>query len=162
MKTLKIAFIGHRKVTQKNELKKKLKKVIYTLINEEDAEIFLFGGKGQFDEVSLAAVTELKQKYFPLIERIYVRAIYEQITDDYKSFLLLFYDKTFYPKEVKGARYFSYVKRNEVMIDMCDILITYYDKNYPSLTGLKSGTKVAVEYAIKKHKRIINLFEYEQ
>ena len=43
------------------------------------------------------------------------------------------------------------------MIDKCDILVTYYDKDYKLLKGKAAATKNAVEYALKANKRIINL-----
>lgn len=46
------------------------------------------------------------------------------------------------------------------MIDMCDVVLTYYDKNYNLPQG-KSGTRVAIEYAIKKKKRVVNIFDTE-
>ena len=74
-------------------------------------------------------------------------------------------NETFFPEGVSGAGYRSYIKRNQAMIDICDILITYYDKGYKPTNRLrisrKSGTGIAFEYAIKKNKRIINLYEQD-
>ncbi len=159
MKTKTVAFIGHRCVNNVNEVKEKIKKALTELIEEENAETFLFGSKSVFDDLCLAAVTELKEKFYPLIKRVYVRSSYEVISDFYKSYLLTAYDETFYPYEVKNAGYRSYVRRNEIMINMCDILVTYYDGDYRLLKGRTSGTKYAVEYALKKNKKIINLHE---
>ena len=47
------------------------------------------------------------------------------------------------------------------MIDRCDILVTYFDKDYCLADKKKSGTRIAVEYAQKKHKHIINIFEFK-
>ena len=47
------------------------------------------------------------------------------------------------------------------MIDRCDILVTYFDKDYCLADEKKSGTRIAVEYAQKKHKHIINIFELQ-
>lgn len=47
------------------------------------------------------------------------------------------------------------------MIDRCDILVTYFDKDYCLADEKKSGTRIAVEYAQKKHKHIINIFEFK-
>ena len=61
MKTMTVAFIGHRNLRQNRETAKIINTVIYKLINEVNAETFLFGGVGHFDDVSLAVVTYLKQ-----------------------------------------------------------------------------------------------------
>ncbi|MGN1316911.1 MAG: hypothetical protein ACI4VW_07615 [Acutalibacteraceae bacterium] len=48
------------------------------------------------------------------------------------------------------------MKRNYEMIDKSHFCIVYYDKaNIP--TNRKSGTKIALDYAIKKQKQIIAL-----
>ena len=153
-----VAFIGHRKIDKAKEFIQKLKEVVNALIDVEGADTFLFGSRSVFNELSLDVVSKLKE-YYPLIKRVYVRAEYEFIDELYTDYLLMSYDETFFPKSVSGAGYRSYVKRNQVMIDMCDVLITYYDRDYRLLTGKMSGTKYAVEYAMKKHKRIINLNE---
>ena len=161
MKTMTVAFIGHRNLRQNRETAKIINTVIYKLINEVNAETFLFGGVGHFDDVSLAVVTYLKQKYFPLIQRINIRSRYPTISNMYKSFLLTMYDDTVFPEELIGAGRCTYVKRNQIMIDRCDILVTYFDKDYCLADEKKSGTKIAVEYAQKKHKHIINIFEFK-
>ena len=53
----------------------------------------------------------------------------------------------------------SYIERNQAMIIDSDFCVFYYDKNYVPLTKTNSGTKIAYEYAKKKMKRTINLFE---
>lgn len=159
MEALKVAFIGHREIKNADEVTIKLKNIISALIEEENAKIFLFGSKSCFDDLCLAVVTQLKEKYYPFIERIYVRSTYEYINESYEKYLLRSYDKTFYPSAVKGAGYRSYVKRNQIMIDTCDVLVTYYDKDYRPLYGKSSGTKTAVGYALKIKKRIINAFD---
>jgi len=42
-------------------------------------------------------------------------------------------------------------KRNEWMVDNCDVLLSMFD-------GSSGGTKNCVDYAIKKDKRMVNLF----
>lgn len=160
MKITTVAFIGHRQIKDGKEVKQKLKKVISNLIEEENAETFLFGSKSYFDALCLMVTTQLKEKFYPLIKRVYIRARDEIISELYKDYLLGIYDDTIYPYRVKGAGYRSYVVRNYIMIDMCDVVVTYFDKDYKLLKGSTSGTKLAIEYALKKNKRIINLYEY--
>lgn len=155
---MQVAFIGHRKIEKTEILKRKLTDVITALIEEERADTFLFGSKSAFDDICLEVVTQLK-KYYHHIKRIYVRSIYEYIDQSYARYLLTLYDQTFFPDKVSGAGYRSYVKRNQVMIDACDVLITYFNKDYQLSAGKRSGTKLAVEYAHKKQKRLINLYE---
>lgn len=167
MKETTCCFFGHRKIDNTPELKAKLPEVIEKLISEENITTFLFGSKSEFDALCHEAVTEIKKKY-PHIKRIYVRAEYPYIDDNYKNYLLKDYEDTYFPEQIMSAGKAVYVERNQYMIDNSSVCITYCDLNYtPSCrknTGsvltdrhTKSGTKIAYEYAVKKGARIINL-----
>ena len=52
----------------------------------------------------------------------------------------------------------QYVERNQAMIDDSDFCIFYYNKNYHPQTKTNSGTKIAYDYALRKNKKVINLF----
>ena len=154
---MKVVFIGHRKIEEGEELRQKLTDIITSLTGKEKADTFLFGSKSEFNDLCYEVVTELKNKY-PHIRRIEVRASNEYLPQMYLDITLKFYEETVFPESVGGAGYRSYIKRNQAMIDMCDILVTYFDKDYQLPAGKTSGTMKAVEYALKKNKRIINLF----
>ena len=148
-------FFGHRTINETEELKSKLNKIIEKLIVDEKVDTFLFGSKSRFDSLCLELVTELKEKY-PHIKRIYVRAEYPYISEHYKNYLLESYEDTYYPKKIISAGRAAYVERNYEMIDNSRFCIVYYDEaNAP--TTRKSGTKIALDYAIKKQKKIIIL-----
>ena len=151
---MKVAFIGHRIVEDREKLKTHLETIIEELIVKESADTFLFGSKGMFNALCYEVVSALKIKYTS-IRRIYVRAEYEHIDSAYTKYLLTFFEDTFYPMQVHGAGTVSYIKRNQVMIDMSDILVVYYDTEYVSTAQRHSGTKIAVAYANKKNKRIV-------
>lgn len=127
------------------------------LINE-GADTFLFGSRSRFDEMCYEVVTEL-QKTYQHIRRVEIRASNEYLHQMYIDISLKYYEETIFPKSVSGAGYRSYIKRNEAMVDMCDVLVVYYDVNYKPTSKTKSGTKISVEYARKKNKRIINVFK---
>jgi uncharacterized phage-like protein YoqJ len=76
-------FFGHRKITETDELKAKLIETIEKLIVDEKVNTFLFGSKSRFNSLCLELVTEIKEKY-PYIKRIYVRAEYPYISENYK------------------------------------------------------------------------------
>lgn len=145
-------FIGHRTIDESEELKKALLDSIERLITEKSINTFLFGSRSRFDTFCLELVTQIKEKH-PHIKRIYVRAEFPIIRDDYKSYLLNLYDDTFYPEKALGAGKGVYVKRNYEMIDKSRFCIFYYDEK--SLTANKSGTKTALDYAAKRGKEII-------
>lgn len=155
-----VAFIGHRTINYTEALKDKLKQIVENLIVNENADTFLFGSKSEFNTLCYDVVTELQSKYGS-IRRVYVRAEYEFISEEYKRHLLRLYEFSYFPKAVKGAGALSYVKRNQAMIDKSNTVVAYYDDQYMPPTKTKSGTQMAVIYAIKNNKRLINLLQVE-
>lgn len=167
---MKVCFIGHRKIDNVDELTAKLYDTVYELI-ANGADTFLFGSKSEFNSACWNTVSALKQQY-SFIERVYVRAEYPVIDQSYTSYLLQYYEKTFYPPELIRAGRSIYIKRNRAMIDASDICIFYYNpeytppdkkrKKYSSLLPdikHKSGTAIAFTYAQQTHKQIINLYK---
>ena len=148
-------FFGHRRIDETEELKSKLLTIIERLIVDEKVDTFLFGSKSRFDSLCLELVTKIKEKY-PHIKRIYVRAEYPQINQQYTNYLLESYEDTYYPKHMIGSGRAVYVERNYEMINKIHFCIVYYDEqNVP--TTRKSGTKIALDYAKKRGKRIISV-----
>ena len=146
-------FIGHRTINETEELKSKLIEIIEKLIVDENLDTFLFGSKSRFNDLCYEIVTEIKEKH-PHIKRIYVRAEYLDIDESYKNYLLESYEDTYYPEKIIGAGKVSYVKRNYEMINKSHFCIVYYDEqNAP--TTRKSGTQIALDYAIKQNNKII-------
>ncbi len=165
-------FFGHRKIIESDSLKDQLYRAIENLIIEEKVDTFLFGSKSAFDKLCLAVVTKLKQKY-PHIKRIYVRAEYQHIGDEYRKYLLERYEDTYYPDNIENAGKAVYIKRNYQMIEKSKFCVIYYDENYipPRRKNSKkefadyqpqSGTKLAYEYAVRKGLNIINIMEYPE
>lgn len=143
---------GHRTINETVELRAKLTKTIERLITKENVDTFLFGSKSRFNSLCYELVTNLKEKY-PHIKRIYVRAEFPVINDDYKAYLLELYEDTFYPKKIKGSGMAAYVERNYEMIDKSKYCIVYYDEAN-ALTTRKSGTRIALDYADKQKRNI--------
>ena len=163
-------FFGHRKIAASDGLREKLYNIIEDLIIHKYVDTFLFGSRSDFDKLCLAVVTKLKCKY-PHIRRVYIRAEFQYINDNYKAYLLQSYDDTYYPKQISNSGRAIYVERNQIMIDRSDICIVYYDENYlppkrKSSSGNistyqpKSGTKIACEYAQKKKKAVIQTADF--
>ncbi len=155
MKTNTCCFFGHREINETEELKSKLNNIIKNLITQENIDTFLFGSKSRFNSLCHELVSKIKQKY-PHIRRIYVRAEYPYISEDYKNYLLESYEDTYYPERIINSGKASYVERNRQMIDNSNFCIVYYDQPKAPTTR-KSGTKIALDYAIKQEKHIIKL-----
>ena len=95
-------FFGHRTINETDELRTKLTDSIEKLITDENVDTFLFGSKSEFDSLCLELVTKLKEKY-PHVKRIYVRAEFPFINDDYLNYLLKSYDELDAPPPAKAA-----------------------------------------------------------
>ena len=147
-------FFGHRTINETEELKERLCETIEKLIVDEKVDTFLFGSKSRFNSLCLNLVTEIKEKY-PHIKRVYVRAEYPYISDDYKNYLLKSYEDTYYPEHIIASGKAAYVERNYEMINKSHFCVVCYDEPH-SPTTRKNGTKIALDYAIKQGKQIIN------
>ncbi len=162
-------FFGHRKIEVTEELKQGLRNIIEDLITEEKVDTFLFGSKSEFDSLCHQIVTEVKKEY-PNIKRIYFSVYPPSVYDQLPSGIPVSYEETYHPAGIGNAGKATYVKRNYEMIDHSDICIVYYNENYEVPKGKrkniylpeterKSGTKVAFDYAGKRQKSIINVFD---
>jgi len=158
-------FFGHRKINETPELIERLTNEIEVLITEKEVDTFYFGSKSEFDDLCHKVVTELKEKY-PHIKRVYVRSAFQHIPDWYEDSLLKHYEGTYFPEYMENAGKASYVERNQEMIIHSKFCVVYYDENYlpprrrNSRHDLfdyqpKSGTRVALDYAIKRNRNII-------
>ena len=155
MKENVCCFIGHRTINETEELKTRLLGIIENLILSQKVDTFLFGSKSRFDDLCLELVTEIKEKY-PHVKRVYVRAEYPYINDQYRSYLLKSYDDTYFPEKIISAGKAAYVERNCEMIDKSQFCVIYYnEQNLPATR--KSGTKLALDYAVKREKQIIQI-----
>ena len=130
-------FFGHRKIEVTDELVCRLNDTLEGLIVENKIDTFLFGSKSEFDKLCLKVVTKLKKKY-PHIKRIYVRAEFPYINDDYTAYLLKYYDENYMPAARKNS------KKN----------LSEYQP--------KSGTKLAYDYAVGKGDVVINMVPNSQ
>ncbi|MEE1002225.1 MAG: hypothetical protein U0L17_00570 [Acutalibacteraceae bacterium] len=99
MKEKTCCFFGHRMINETEELKSKLFEIIEKLIVKNSVDTFLFGSKSRFNSLCQETVTEIKQKY-PHIKRVYVRAEFPYISDDYKRYLLENYEDTYFPEKI--------------------------------------------------------------
>lgn len=148
-------FFGHRTINETEELKSKLNEIIEKLIVDENVDTFLFGSKSRFNSLCLELVTEQKEKY-PHIKRIYVRAEYPYISEHYKKYLLDNYEDTYYPERIMNSGRAVYVERNCEMINISRVCVVYYNEASVPINR-KSGTKIALDYAVKQGRCIIKL-----
>ena len=154
-------FIGHRKIQETDRLKAVLYSTIKDLIVNNKVCNFLFGSRSEFDSLCLEIVSDLKREY-PYINRIYVRAEFPYIENDYKAYLRKSYEDTYYPDHIKNSGKAAYIERNFEMIRRSNYCIFYYNETYTlkSYKNRKSGTKISYDYALKSGSNVINTFIY--
>ena len=149
-------IIGHRDFKKNKELELNVKGIIINLIEEESVTKFLFGSKSKFIDFCYDIVSEIRKKHNNL-SRVFVRAEYPIISEEYYDYLKSFYEDSYFYSEKLIANKYSYIKRNQTMIDQSDICLFCFDNNYFPKTRTCSGTGLAYKYAIKKGKRILNV-----
>ncbi|MBQ7097098.1 MAG: DUF1273 family protein [Clostridia bacterium] len=148
-------------------MKNDIRRIVSDLIENKGVTTFFFGSKSRFNSLCYEIVSELKELY-PHIKRIYVRAEYPNINEEYRKYLSERYEEAYYPEEIENSGRAVYVKRNQHMINRCSVCVVYYKENYSPLRRKntkkdlgeyqpKSGTKIAYNYAVKKEKKIINV-----
>ena len=148
-------MFGHRVLFSVDAIKNELKKQLKSLI-EFGVVRFLIGYNGEFDKLALETLCELRTIYEKIEIVIVVSNInnikknkfgYSKI-DDYEKFETMVYDI----EEVHFKRIIT--KTNQCMVDDSDFVVCYSD-----LKRGYSGSKLAVKYAIKKNKKVINIFD---
>ncbi|MGN0824723.1 MAG: hypothetical protein ACI4MB_06690 [Candidatus Coproplasma sp.] len=157
-------FIGHRTIADTENVTQRIKSVINQLLSQGIRK-FMLGSNSKFNELCLAALSGYKHDY-PDIIRINVRSQYPYISEQYTNYLLKEYDQTLFPEGLENAGKACHIERNLFMIDHSLICIFYYNETYAPMQKnsargcqLKSGTKIAFDYAIKKGKKVINLYQ---
>ena len=115
-------FIGHRKIENKANLFEQLKLCVQDLIIKSNINTFLFGSRSEFTDLGLNVVSELKDSY-PHIKRVYIRAEYERISNDYENYLLTFYEKTYVQNQIMGR---ALLESMMIMNGRC--IVSYIDR----------------------------------
>lgn len=180
---ISVCFIGHRKIHIDGDLIGNIKNKINELVDKYSEINFLFGSQSEFDGLCYSIVTEIKKEKSNINRIAYTckseEAISETNRERYEEALSKLLGKRVnlraYEAEVEHKSKYvagkaSYVERNMAMIDDSDVCIVYYNHEYlPPKRKVsksssveyqpKSGTAIAVEYARKKKKEIINFYD---
>lgn len=141
---MNVTFCGHSQLEEPEKIKVWLKKIIEDLI-KQGAKTFYLGGYGQFD-VMVASVLYKMKKQHCNIEIILVLAYPD------KKYDASIYDSSIYPPLENIPQRYAILKRNEYMIDISDIVISYVKYNY-------GGAYTTLKYARRKNKQIILYYE---
>lgn len=162
-------FIGHRDINVTDELIKKITDEVIKLINS-GVNKFLFGSRSDFNSLCHGIVTKIQKEYKNIVRIAYdtkhessvyesdrerLEKTYSAIT--HKDIKLFGYEIIKCPEKIFNGGKASYIERNQIMIDESDYCMFYFDKKYTPKNG-RSGTAIAYKYAVRKNKKIINVF----
>lgn len=163
-------FIGHRKVEDTESLTERVERQV-RLLKKSGVSEFLFGDHSEFCDICYDAVTRMCKEYSG-ISRVHFSTQSKNQSESVMRFFVSGYEKTFFAEDYSGerAKRAKYILRDRAMIDMSDICVFYYSSEYvpkkeqnKSVINTekpqKSGTKLSFEYATRKNKKIINLYE---
>ena len=138
-------FFGHRDAPER--IRGRLHDVLTDLIENRGADTFCVGSQGRFDEMVLYELKKLSESY-PHIRYSVVLAYMPGKSD--KSGIID-HSETVYPDGLENVpRRFAIDKRNRLMIEWSDTVITYVCS--------PGGAAKYKEIAERKGKRIIELF----
>ena len=138
-------FFGHRDVPDR--IYEELKSCIKEQIEKEDIRMFYFGDQGKFDRMVLRALKECKKEY-PDIKLLMVAAYFPENKQTEA-------DEIIFPEELEGRpKRLAILLRNQYMIEKAACYVFYVNRSF-------GGAAKALEYAKKKNKIIINLYESE-
>ena len=149
-----VSFFGHRIIDDYLTVEAKLYELLRIIMQRGNREIeFLVGRNGEFDKTVAAIIRGLKKEIGEDGVSLTLVMPYEtaEIKNNAEAFES-YYDSIEICK-APGKQSYKYAIpfRNQKMIDRSDLVI-FYVKNE---TG---GAFEALKYAIKKQKRVINLF----
>lgn len=140
---MKITFCGHADYFENKADKDYLLTLFDDLAAGEDLEFFV-GKNGRFDSFALSCAKIYKQSH-PNSKIYFVTPYIKNCTDSETYF-----DEILYPALENVPPKYAIIKRNQWMVDQCDVVIAYVKFNF-------GGARTTYNYALKRNKRIINL-----
>ena len=143
---------GHSDVDITDELTARTRIEIDKAI-EDGVRIFLFGGRSDFDDLCYDLVTEKRNANPQLnIKRVFCFALDKQLRKPPRWYVPKEYEALECPTKDFDYWYTAIYYRNLAMIDQSDLILFWVEERE------NSGAYKTYRYAIKKHKRIVNLF----
>jgi len=142
----RVAFIGHREISNIMKVEDMLEELIRNLIREKEFVEFYVGRNGDFD-ISAASCIKRVQKTLGHANSSLILTLPYPVKDI--EYYEKFYDEIIIPVSTHFKA--AITVRNKWMVDNADLLIAYVEENK---TG---GALSALKYAKKQEVQIINL-----
>lgn len=146
------SVFGHCDVEITDDLTNRTRTEIDRAVSE-GVGTFLFGGRSDFDDLCYSLVTEKRNAEPELgIRRVFCFALDKQLRKPPSWFVRKEYEALECPIKEFDYWYTSIYYRNIAMIDSSDLILFWVEKRE------NSGAYKTFKYAVKKHKRYVNLF----
>ena len=136
-------FFGHHDCPE--AIKPKLREVLIDLVENHSVTLFYVGNKGAFDRMVRAVLRDLKREYPGIDYAVVLERLPLKPDGDGNDTMLPEGIETVPPR-------FAISWRNKWMLDRADFVVTYVTHGW-------GGAAQTLQYARRKHKRIINLGE---
>ena len=141
------SLFGHRKIFLPEKLSIELEKTLRILICQGYTNFYI-GNHGDFDRIALGILKKLKNFYDIVIHLVITNPYYKNIDTNNKINIIMYDIENKHPKS-------TILYSNFKTVDKSDLVIFYLDLTYDNT----SGSKRVFNYAMKKHKDFINIFE---
>ncbi len=148
-----VTFIGHRYIDRFSFVEDKIEEFVRDLISSKEYVDFLVGRDGDFDQIVSSSILRVKKNVFDANSSLiwvlpYETAEYRNNTESFESY----YDDVEICQESAVAHFKGAIQiRNRYMVDRADLLICYVEKE-------SGGAYQTMQYAIKKGKKVINIY----
>ena len=143
-----VTFCGHSRTILCKEELQLLKNTLIEIIDKNNDCIFYLGGYGNFDNICLSILTELK-KIYPNISTVFITPY---INNNYSKlkWAKTSYDEIIYPEIENTPLRYAITKRNQWMIDNSNLLICCIDHTF-------GGAYKTLKYAKLRKLKYINI-----
>ena len=148
---MRCTFIGHRQVFEAGIETRVFEAITNLMVEDEDFE-FYTGRSGEFVRICHHAVCKAKLAHNEKnIRTILVEPYMKQSLNSERIVLKTLFDEILVPEELIGIHYKRAItKRNQWMIDRCQYLIAYVQRDF-------GGAWAALNYAKERGVTVYNL-----
>ena len=140
-----VTFCGHSDFFESIKYENLLIDILEREIGACSAEMYL-GGYGGFDSFAYACCKKFKSRR-PNISLVFITPYL-----NVDPILVQNYDSVIYPALEEKPKRYAISYRNKFMVEKADLIIAYINHNW-------GGAYKTYEYAMRKSKRIINLYD---
>lgn len=154
MKPYIVTFLGNKDVADRKTVYERILSQLETLFTDGVTALYRYpvfycGGYGEFSQLASMAIDVWRKRYPELkSEKLFITPY---ITPSYlkiNEYMRQFYDDIVYPPLENVPFKFAISRRNQWMIDNCNMLIAY-------LENTAGNTRKCVEYAFRRGKEVV-------